>query len=100
MTEMPSGKSTQIHIDDETLSKIVKEVSQNERAMSALKEGQSRVKEALDKGEVSSPTPPDEYLIIYQIMNKFDDRYAGVLGPQVIKFLQAELLGSGFITSR
>ena len=92
MTEMPASKAIQIHIDDDTLSMIANEISQNEQAVSALKEGKRRVKEALKRGVISSPTPPDEYLIIYQIMNKFDDRYAGALGSEIIKFLQDELL--------
>ena len=43
MTEMPSGKIIQIHVDDETLFKIAEEVSKNEQAMAALKEGNASV---------------------------------------------------------
>ncbi len=93
MTEMPSGKTIQIHIDDETLTRIAEEVSKNEKAMNALREGYRRVREALARGDISSPEPPDDYRIIYLIMNDFDGRYAGSMGPQVIRFLQEALLG-------
>ena len=92
MTEMPSGKIIQIHVDDETLFKIAEEVSKNEQAMAALKEGKRRDKEAKARGDISSPEPPDDYLIIYQIMNKFDERYAGTVGHRIINFLEAELM--------
>ena len=36
MTEMPSGKIIQIHVDDETLFKIAEEVSKNEQNVSVF----------------------------------------------------------------
>lgn len=69
MAEIPSSKIIQIHVDDETLSQITREVNQNKKAMVALRERYDKAREALNRGYISSPTSPDDYLIICNIMN-------------------------------
>ncbi len=92
MTEMPSGKTIQVHVDDNTLAAIKEQVQKNPDAMAALEDGYIQVQKALERGDISSPEPPDSYTIIFEIMNQFDSRYAGTLGPRIIKFLQEQLL--------
>jgi len=92
MVQMPSGKTVEIQIDQKTLSEISNEVKENPRAMAALKKGLEISKQAHAEGKLASPTPPDDYIIIYRIMNKYDESFAGALASQVIEYLRRELL--------
>lgn len=92
MIEMPSGKRIRVHVSEKTLLLIMEEVRKNKSAMLALQEGMRRHKEAMARGDISSPPAPDEYSIIYNIMNKHDPRYAGTLGSEIIVYLQDRLM--------
>ena len=94
MREPTTGKVVQIHVDCDTLARIVKMVSQDDDAMHALRLGKQIIDQAKKNGRMSSTRPPEEYKILYHIMNEFDGRYAGALGPKIIRHLEKVLLGS------
>ncbi len=81
-----------IKADDETLEKICNEVSRNSLAMSALRKGHQEILASRLRGDISSPTPPAEYHVLYRIMNKHDQRFAGTLGSQIIRHLEQKLI--------
>ena len=93
MIETKSGKKIIVEVDDATLAKICHDVSRNTVAMDALRQGYRDIVAALERGDISSPEPPRDYIVIYKIMNSYDERYAGTLGSQVIVHLMHELLG-------
>ncbi|OBY28536.1 hypothetical protein [Leisingera sp. JC1] len=92
MFDPETRKQVVIEADDETLEKICNEVSQSSLAMSALYKGHQEIVASRLKGDISSPTPPAEYLLLYQIMNKHDQRFAGTLGSQIIRHLEQKLI--------
>lgn len=93
MAEPKTGNTIFIEVDERTLSKICQEVRQDPVAMNALGQGYQDTLAALRRGDVSSPKPPLDYIVIYKIMNRYDERYAGALGSRIVSYLMDELIG-------
>lgn len=93
--ELRNGEPVTIVVDDQTLEWIEEDVRANKKAMVALAEYDLAVKTGLDRRDLPSPTPPDDFLEIYKIMNKYDERYAAVMGNKVIAHLLNVIFRNG-----
>lgn len=88
------GTNTRVVVeaDDQILEKICDQVCQSSAAMAALLNGYEEKAAALQRGDISSRTPPIEYSVIHKIMNEHDRRFAGTLGPKIIRHLEEKLI--------
>ena len=85
--------TVQVIATDEVLRAISKRVLTDREAYNALVEGYRRNAESMAFGDISSPEPSKEYLVIYSIMNDFDPYFAGAMGSSIIQYLERTLLG-------
>lgn len=89
--ELPEGERKSIEVSDETLNAILSDVLVDQRALEALKLGAIQANAALTAGATSSPEPPEDYKVLYEIMNRYDGRLAGVMGPEIIYRLKKQV---------
>ena len=89
----PRTESTYvIQVSEEVLGKICDDVRSDPIAMDALRIGNENNQKAIRRGDISSPKARPEYRVLYEIMNKYDARFAGVMGSRIINYTMDKLI--------